>query len=304
MNRTKAFKSDRNVKSGTRPASQTSTNKSSKGKESQKKRILTSQSNSSKAETTTLSKYSVTEPQELKKVVDKLVESRVRELVSNQSLEIQKTSIEVSINKTIKNRSHSTKRPASSRSSNKTLKKEDEIRRSSQFERRDKENSRFGKMLQEEMYKTEESKKELEKRTKQIIAENLKKYHGNINYVLDFFLNNKEQIKIEEEKQRKLREEKELEKKRIAEINKKIKEKNKLRVDSGSPVKHKYGWGADQKRLDMKPQSKDSGAKWQKKESPKRREELGLGYLNKLDENSIKKVKEGKNKFIINLFVL
>ena len=91
-----------------------------------------------------------------------------------------------------------------------------------------------------------------------------------------------------------------MEKKRIAEINQKIKEKNKLRVDSGSPVKHKYGWGADQKRLDMKPQSKDSGVKWQKKESPKRREELGLGYLNKLDENSIKKVKEGKNKFIIN----
>lgn len=98
---------------------------------------------------------------------------------SNQSLEINKTSIEVSINKITKNRSHSTRRPASSRNSNKILKKDDAIRRSSQFERRDKENSRLAQILQEEIHVAEESKKELEKRTKQIVAENLRKYHGN-----------------------------------------------------------------------------------------------------------------------------
>ena len=98
---------------------------------------------------------------------------------------------------------------------------------------------------------------------------------------------------MEEERQRKLKEEKELEKKKLEERNREIKEKNRLRVNSGSPVKHKYGWGADQARLEMKPPVKESGTKWQKKESPKRREELGLGHLNKLDENEVKKVKSG-----------
>ncbi len=99
-------------------------------------------------------------------------------------------------------------------------------------------------------------------------------------------------MKEERERRAKMEEERRLSRERIVSRNQEIKEKNKLRINSGSPTKHKYDWGVDQKKLETKPQSRESGTKWQKKESPKRREELGLGHLNSMDEEKLKKLKE------------
>ena len=108
-------------------------------------------------------------------------------------------------------------------------------------------------------------------------------------------------MKSEKDNEEQAKDERKALKEKTQNMNKEIKEKNKLRNQSGSPVKHKYGWGVDQKRLEMKPQSKDNNQeRWQKKESPKRREEIGLSHLNNLDEEAVKKARTGWKQNIEN----
>lgn len=227
---------------------------------------------------------SFNESRNLKKSSEPRINDHLR--TSHQSLEMNKAYGEKP--KLSKNRASSTNRPASSRSfhnvKNKPL---DEIRRSSELHPREKDNSRFGQeFLAQEMVHSEENKKELIKRTKMIITENLKKYH--------------EQMKESKENLEKIKEEKKALKEKTQHMNQEIKEKNKLRNHSGSPVKHKYGWGVDQKRLEMKPESRGTAEKWQKKDSPRRREEIGLAHLNNLDEETVKKARTGWKQNIEN----
>ena len=107
-------------------------------------------------------------------------------------------------------------------------------------------------------------------------------------------------MKAEKENVDKIKDERKVLKEKAQSMNQEIKEKNRLRNQSGSPVKHKYGWGVDQKRLDMKPQSRENQERWQKKESPKRREEIGLSHLNNLDEEAVKKARTGWKQNIEN----
>jgi len=225
---------------------------------------------------------SFNESRNLKKSSEPRINDHLR--TSHQSLEINKAYGEKP--KLSKNRASSTNRPASSRSNTKN-KPLDEVRRSSELHPREKDHSRYGQeFLAHEMIHSEENKKELIKRTKMIITENLKKYH--------------EQMKESKGTLEKVQEEKKALKERTQHMNQEIKEKNKLRNQSGSPVKHKYGWGVDQKRLEMKPQSRDNAERWQKKDSPKRREEIGLSHLNNLDEEAVKKARTGWKQNIEN----
>jgi len=231
---------------------------------------------------------SFNESRNLKKSSEPKITDHLR--TSHQSLEVSKGSSALEkaySSKLSKNRASSTNRPASSRSFHNVKQKHlEEVRRSSELQPRIKDNSRLGhEYLSQEM--TEENKQELIKRTKMIITENLKKYN--------------EQIKAEKENVEKTKDERKALKEKTESIKKEIKEKNRLRNQSGSPTKHKYGWGVDQKRLEMKPQSsKDNKERWQKKESPKRRDEIGLSHLNKLDEEAVKKARTGWKQNIEN----
>jgi len=231
---------------------------------------------------------SFNESRNLKKSSEPKITEHLR--TSHQSLEVNKGSSALEKaygNKLSKNRASSTNRPASSRNFHNIKHKNlEEVRRSSDLHPRLKDNSKLDQeYISPEM--TEENKQELIKRTKMIITENLKKYN--------------EQIKAEKENAEKSKDERKALKEKTESMNREIKEKNRLRNQSGSPAKHKYGWGVDQKRLEMKPQSsKDNKERWQKKESPRRRDEIGLSHLNKLDEEAMKKARTGWKQNIEN----
>lgn len=100
--------------------------------------------------------------------------------------------------------------------------------------------------------------------------------------------------------------EKTLKKEALKKMNERIKMKNEISPPnpttsiqkSLSPVKHKYEWGADQKRLEMKPERKQSAKKWEKKDPEVRRQEIGLSRLNNLEEDALKKAKIGEKLYM------
>jgi len=130
----------------------------------------------------------------------------------------------------------------------------------------------------------EKNKEEIIKKAKKIIKENLHKYQ--------------EMIKKKREEEKQKEQEKLQKTQQLEEMNEKIREKNK-KFKSNSPAKHKYAWGVDQKRLEYHPERSRSHEKVEKKEKiddEKRREIIGLSYLNKIEEAKLAKLKNDYKK--------
>jgi len=84
------------------------------------------------------------------------------------------------------------------------------------------------------------NREDIIKKAKQIIKQNIQKYN--------------QMTKQKEEEEKQEQERKNLRIKELLDRNDKIREENKakLKFKSQSPYKHKYGWGADQTRLENK----------------------------------------------------
>jgi len=87
----------------------------------------------------------------------------------------------------------------------------------------------------------------------------------------------------------------------IEEFNRITRERNRvlLSYTSSSHIRHPFAWGTDQQKLLMRPSSYQSHERSHTKKEidpEKRREELGLGYLNKLDEETKQKLFRSNNQ--------